>query len=167
MLEWFYSGDYSRPKAEDQNTNQLLAWLQLNSRVYIVAEKYDIPELKTLAWVYISMWTDEYPVASDEDAIKLSEIATLVYDDTPASEPTLRNFILNLSFKKVRTLLLCDQFRDLLRNGSDFSVDLIRLLANHVDPPGSAADSDSDSDWKTDDSEDCTTYSVAALDASL
>lgn len=158
MLEWLYSGDYPLAKSEDEKVNQALVSLLLNVRLYIIGEKYGIVDLVELAWVYATMLTDKYFVDSDEDALKLTEIITETYMDTPDRPGhKLREYMVRLAFKRVKKLLSCTQFQELLANGGDFSVDLVRLISDHVETPDPTWDSDSDCDWNSDISEDSST----------
>lgn len=125
-----------------------------NVRLYIIGEKYGIVDLVELAWVYATMLTDKYFVDSDEDALKLTEIITGTYMDTPDRPGhKLREYMVRLAFKRVKKLLSCTQFQKLLA----FSVDLVRLLSAHVESPDPTWDSDSDCDWNSDISEDSST----------
>ncbi|KAL2062698.1 hypothetical protein VTL71DRAFT_5770 [Oculimacula yallundae] len=97
--------------------------LVFHTKVYIAADKYDVPALKILA-------TEKF-----EKAVKLlweteafSQAARLLWENTMASDRLLRDVVAQVSRKNLKILLDRAEFTDLLEARGDFCLDVLRIL---------------------------------------
>jgi speckle-type POZ protein len=115
MLHFIYSFDYV--DACDSSS------MVFNAQVYRIADKYDIPALKTysknkFASAITFGWnTDDFPGA-----------VSLIYDTTPLEDRGLRDLVVDITWKNIDKLIGRDGFCELLRKTADFTADLILFL---------------------------------------
>lgn len=76
--------------------------------------------------------------------VKFTDIVAFTYANTYVSDHLLQGFLLGLARHRIKKLLECSRFQELLGNGGDFSVDIVRLLSKDVKIPASDVDSESD-----------------------
>jgi hypothetical protein len=95
-----------------------------NAKVYILGDKYDMPTLKNFT---IRMYRE---VAENErNLLSFAGSAELVYENTPAKKDRLRSFILKLHMEKLASLVVCQNFLDLLSRKPEITLDIFRRLA--------------------------------------
>ncbi|RGP69558.1 n-carbamoyl-l-amino acid hydrolase [Fusarium sporotrichioides] len=115
MLHFIYSFDYV--DACDSSS------MVFNAQVYQIADKYDIPALKTysknkFASAITFGWnTDDFPGA-----------VSLICDTTPLEDRGLRDLVVDITWKNIDKLIGRDGFCELLRKTADFTADLILFL---------------------------------------
>jgi speckle-type POZ protein len=115
MLRFMYSFDYSNVCGTSS--------MVYDAHVYQIADKYDIPALKTLSMgkfgaAITTGWSmDDFSLAIGE-----------VYDSTPSKDRGLRDLAVETSCKNIDKLLQHDGFCKLLRRTPDFAADLIPVL---------------------------------------
>ncbi|KID82461.1 btb/poz [Metarhizium guizhouense ARSEF 977] len=119
MLRFMYSFDYSNI----YSTSTMI----YDAQVYQIADKYDVPALKTHAKEKFGAsiaagWSlDDYPLA-----------ATVVYESTPSEDRGLRDLVVETSRENIDKLLTHDGFCGLLRKSADFAADLIPFLCDKL-----------------------------------
>ncbi|KAM0229761.1 hypothetical protein ACHAPO_009835 [Fusarium lateritium] len=115
MLFFIYSFDYDA--ASDSSS------MVFDAQVYQIADKYDIPALKTCSKekftsaITASWNTDDFPIA-----------VSVVYSTTPLEDRGLRDLVVDIAQKNIDTLVGRDGFSELLRKTADFAADLIPFL---------------------------------------
>ncbi|KAL1647131.1 hypothetical protein SLS58_002902 [Diplodia intermedia] len=142
MLEWAYSADSQQPTAPPKpspsaktRSAQMLDWMHLNVRVYMLAEKYCMPSLRDLAWINMTMITDDYAVHSRADAIHLTKVGAFIYANTPdVPDHQLRDLFLSNVWVNIKLMYACGNFRLFLKGGNTFGADFVRYIARNVKP---------------------------------
>ena len=100
-----------------------------DAQVYQIADKYDIPALKTHSMGKFDTaintgWSmDDFPLA-----------VGVVYGSTPSEDRSLRDSTLKTSCTNIDKLLQHDGFHKLLRETPDFAADLIPILCDRHRP---------------------------------
>lgn len=123
------SGPYSMSLSQPAATRFPLVWLHFNTRVYILADKYDIPDLKVEAWRNLPR-LDEAEVRSPTDVAKLVETIVAVWAETPALAQRLRDYFLELVRAQAERLVGFEAFRRLLGDdGCEFVGNFVVWLA--------------------------------------
>ncbi|KAI0435670.1 BTB/POZ domain-containing protein [Xylaria telfairii] len=119
VFEYMYTGNYTEEPAQPigtQDDDELLK----DVRVYVTAEFFMLDDLKQLALERLKsslekLWVSEL----------LSDCIREVYASTTESESELRNSVVEVAQTHRIDLWKRKEFRDLLREGGDFAVDLM------------------------------------------
>jgi len=115
MVQFLYHRDYSLSTA-DTSEGSLLA----NAKVYIIADRYDIPDLKLAAM-------KKYQAAepTEWNSTSFSASMQLVYDNTPETG-TLRAVIANTAASHIRELVDRGEFVTLCQGYGEVAFDIIK-----------------------------------------
>lgn len=119
MLRFMYSFDY--------NNLHSTSCMVYDAQVYQIADKYDIPALKSHS---IEKFRDAITTGWSMDDFPLA--ISVVYSTTPSRDRGLRDLAVETSRKNIDKLLQRDGFCELLRETADFSADLIPFLCGKV-----------------------------------
>lgn len=119
MLKFLYSGDY---EATSGAGTQFSAFF--NARVYSIADKYDIPQLKELAEKKFAKI-----VGSCWDMDDFSDLITEVYNSTPSSDVVLRDRVVDKSCDNIDALRVKDHFKRVMKSVPEFTAELVQKLA--------------------------------------
>lgn len=103
--------------------------LLFNTKIYIVADKFDIPALKKLATHkyqtrrsrVLTYWNSPVFLAS----------ALLLWNNTMDDDRLLRNAIVIVAGNHIKTLLDRGEFVDLMREHGSFSLDIVKFMQGH------------------------------------
>lgn len=120
MLQFMYSFDYDASGNADSSASPMV----FNVKVYSVADKYDVPALKSQArqkfeTTVETCWNmDDFP-----DAI------VQVYNSTTSIDRGLRDVVVGIACKHIDGLLSKQGFRDVLEETLGFASDIAQFLA--------------------------------------
>ncbi|KAG0646411.1 Kelch repeat and BTB domain-containing 5, partial [Hyphodiscus hymeniophilus] len=95
--------------------------LLLNAKVYVMAEKFDIPELKKLATVKY-----EAAVPIDWNSEAMAASINVVYEETPQSDRSLKEVMIKAAGEHARYLLERSEFLSLCTQSNDVCLDLLK-----------------------------------------
>jgi len=98
--------------------------LQINAEVYVLADKYDLQQLKVLA---ASKYQKIAPSSWDSPGFRKS--TQTVYENTMESDRLLRDIIASVACNQVDGLLGLPEFVDVLRSNGELSTDILQLVA--------------------------------------
>jgi speckle-type POZ protein len=121
MLHFFYRFDY------DSSGDGSRGWaspMLFNSRVYGIAEKYDIPALKFLAGEKVGK-----AVRTCWDMDDFTHVITDIYNSTPPTDRGLRDIVVEVAHSHIDTLLEKEEFRCALEETPGFAADITRQMA--------------------------------------
>ncbi|PVH91084.1 hypothetical protein DM02DRAFT_546495, partial [Periconia macrospinosa] len=124
MLEFIYTHDYN---AIGEGVSSPMLF---NINVYGLADKYDVPELKSRAkqkfenTVEICWDMDDFPYA-----------ITQVYQSTPLSDRGLRELVVDTACKHIQSLLCKQEFCNVLSDTAGFASDMVHLLVKNQKKP--------------------------------
>lgn len=103
--------------------------LLFNTKVYIIADKYGIPELKKLATVKCQ------DILSKELVYDIfTKSAEILWDNTVESDNLLRDEILEVAVRNISGLLQDHNFRDFLATRNDFCLKALDVLTKYQRP---------------------------------
>lgn len=120
MLQFMYTFDYDASGGAEHSSSPMV----FNVRVYSIADKYDVPALKSQAkqkfeTTVETCWDmDDFPYAVAQ-----------VYNSTPSVDRDLRKVVVDVACKHINELLLKQGFRDVLEETVGFASDIAQLLA--------------------------------------
>ncbi|KAF4499120.1 ARM REPEAT PROTEIN INTERACTING WITH ABF2 [Fusarium agapanthi] len=115
MTLFFYCFDYESPADSSAMT--------FHAKVYQIADKYDIEALKRLASTKYGTSIDAgREMDSFPDAIELA------YTTTPPGDRRLRDIAVEVTIKRIGTLMSQDAFSEMLSANSDLAADIIRCM---------------------------------------
>lgn len=93
-------------------------------QVYAIADKYDIPKLKTLASEHFVR-----SFASTESTVRdIAETIEYVYDSTPENDRRLRDVVVHIAADRTSELYRCPEFEKMAGHVSEFCNDLAKRL---------------------------------------
>ncbi|EMD86655.1 hypothetical protein COCC4DRAFT_33157 [Bipolaris maydis ATCC 48331] len=125
MLRFLYSFDYDASGSVADVASPMV----FNVKVYSIADKYDVPALKSIAREKFkesvkTCWNmDDFPHAIAE-----------VYSSTPPNDQGLRDLIVEVACERITELLQKQGFRDVLGEAVGFASDLVKLQASKKRP---------------------------------
>ncbi|CZR69761.1 uncharacterized protein PAC_19661 [Phialocephala subalpina] len=100
------------------------------TRVFIMAEKYDIPDLKNLAKTKF-----EGAISTEWNTCALSVSLRLMYDELPESDRLIKDVAIEAAASHVKELTDRGEFAALCRENGDIALDVLKacsnLLADH------------------------------------
>ncbi len=99
-----------------------------NVRVYAIAEKYNIPALKTLAM------TKFQNCETTRNSTRNREVVNAIFSSTPDTDPGLRNIIIKMSAKAsdVEENLKEEGLAPVIRDHGNFGLGMLReIVKNH------------------------------------
>ncbi|XP_014550323.1 hypothetical protein COCVIDRAFT_115774 [Bipolaris victoriae FI3] len=125
MLRFLYTFDYDA----GGNAADVASPMVFNVKVYSVADKYDIPALKSVASQKFkesvkTCWNmDDFPHAVAE-----------VYSSTPPNDQEIRRLVVDVACEHITELLQKQGFCDILGETVGFASDLVQLQASEKKP---------------------------------
>lgn len=124
MIDYFYGCDYDDAP---ENIIDFSNVLELNAAVYVVADKYQVPDLKKLA---CKRFADAAPASAlrNEDP---SKAIILAFNSTPTTDRPLRDLVLDywITFAEVLVLDRGPALTSIAREAPDFAAE---ALLRHV-----------------------------------
>ncbi|KAL6149966.1 hypothetical protein ACJQWK_02530 [Exserohilum turcicum] len=121
MLQFLYTFDYDAGGSVADAASPMV----FNVKVYSIADKYDIPALKSVARQKFqesveTCWNmDDFPHAIAE-----------VYNSTPPNDQGLRSLVVDVACEHITSLLQKQGFCDVLGETAGFASDLVQLQAS-------------------------------------
>jgi len=125
MLRFLYSFDYDA----SGSATGIASPMVFNVKVYSIAEKYDVPALKSIASQKFkesvkTCWNmDDFPPTITE-----------VYGSTPPNDQELRRVIVDAACEHITELLQKQGFCDILGETVGFASDLVQIQASKRGP---------------------------------
>lgn len=122
MLEYFYTLNYTT------NYPDAYVRIDIQARMYAIADKYGIKALKTIAALNFQ---SEFPHAVEQAAWRsellqeLVSIVEAVYNTTPESDTTLRCTVATCIWGKLYFLSVSPNFKKMLAQILDLAFDLV------------------------------------------
>ena len=116
MLNFLYHFDYQAS----------ISPMIFNAKVYSIADKYDIPTLKSQA-VEKSRKSVETCWSMDDFPHAIREI----YSSTPGNDRGLRDLVVKIACEHMETLSKQPDFRILLEEACGFAADVVLFMAKH------------------------------------
>lgn len=120
MLHFMYTFDYDASGSAQNSSSPMV----FNVKVYSIADKYDVPALKSQAKQKF-----ETAVETCWDMDDFPDAIAQVYHSTPSTDRGLREVISGAACEHVNELLLKQGFRDVLEETVGFASDIAQLLA--------------------------------------
>ena len=97
-----------------------------NAKVYALADKFEVLDLKELAKSKF-----EISLTKDPPAEVISEVIGFVYGHTPSDDRSLRDLLADYCAKEIDQLQTCPEFRSIMENVGAFCFDLsLGLIAS-------------------------------------
>jgi hypothetical protein len=122
MISFFYTQTYT---LDDTASEPLLS----HTRIYITADKYDVPLLKRLAGEnYYKVTLEKF----DENLFLFIDSLKMIYDETPESDKSLRDVAIKAAWNNLRDLMETKAFVELLKENPDISVDILKVASKHA-----------------------------------
>lgn len=133
MISFFYTQDYSdiSPKQIQDNQLQLAmvnssisdtapSPLLMHAKVYVMAEKYDVPALKALS-------KEKYEAAASTawDDIIFTESLKLIYEETPDSDTLFRDVAAKAAAAHLAKLVDRVEFEELCKINGEIGFDIL------------------------------------------
>ncbi|KAJ8067098.1 hypothetical protein OCU04_004475 [Sclerotinia nivalis] len=97
--------------------------LLFNAKVYIIADKYMIPALKSLACEKCSKSLEEHWNTSE-----FSAAAELLWENTPSSDMLLRDSVVTAAASHINVLLNRGEFVEFMSTHGDFAVEVLKRM---------------------------------------
>ncbi|KAF7870430.1 hypothetical protein EAF04_004175 [Stromatinia cepivora] len=97
--------------------------LLFNAKVYIIADKYMIPALKSLACEKCTKSLDEH-----WNTPEFSAAAELLWENTPSSDMLLRNAVVTAAASHIDVLLDRGEFVEFMSTHGDFAVEVMKRM---------------------------------------
>jgi hypothetical protein len=119
MISFFYTQNYT---LDDTSSEPLLS----HTRIYITADKYDVPLLKRLASENYKKVTSE---KFDENLFLFIDSLKMICDETPESDKGLRDVAIKAARDNLGDLMETEAFVDLLKENPDISVDILKVAS--------------------------------------
>jgi speckle-type POZ protein len=120
MLQFMYTSDYDASGSAENSASPMV----LNVKVYSIADKYDVPALKSQAkekfeTTVKTCWNmDDFPYAVAE-----------VYNSTTSIDRGLRDVVIDVTCEHINQLLSKQGFCDVLGESVGFASDMTQHLA--------------------------------------
>ena len=121
MVHFMYHLDYEVPP----NDSSML----FHTRVYQIADKYDVQSLKQLARTKLNTAIVELRGWEEAD---FPDVINLVWTTTPPHDRGLRDIVSATSFKHLDTLMKQDSFIDELTENGAFGLEIIRIQSKRL-----------------------------------
>lgn len=112
----------SRPHLPDTGGDLDVARLTVNAKMYALADKYDIPDLKALAKVKF-----EEAVLQDWESLAFAHAAELVFETTYHSDQGLRSVVIS-TIDQHRSLVNYEEVQNLMNSGNGMAWALVQIL---------------------------------------
>ena len=130
MLLYLYTLDYSPLQVDDEDSNaKKLLSIYHHIDVYMIADKYDIPELQQLA-------SEKFrsSLKCGLSMAGLQQVVKLVLETTPSSNNALRDHMVQVcaSQRSIRCLIIkgsSQEWEDILRMDADFLLEVVKKVA--------------------------------------
>ncbi|TID27488.1 hypothetical protein E2P81_ATG00245 [Venturia nashicola] len=120
MMEALYDGDYTYENDDDLAESEDM----FHAKVYAIADKYDIPNLKTIAYEHFVR-----TFAIKESTVReIAETIEYIYDSTPESDRRLRDIVVHIAADRALEFYRCPEFEAMAGNVSEFCNDLAKRL---------------------------------------
>ncbi|CAD6444460.1 6a6c280b-755d-4884-8bd3-fc363dc20355 [Sclerotinia trifoliorum] len=103
--------------------------LLLNAKVYIIADKYMIPALKSLACEKCSKSLEEH-----WNTPEFSATAELLWENTPSSDMLLRDSVVATAASNIDVLLDRGEFVEFMSAHGDFAVEVLKRVIRKIYP---------------------------------
>ncbi|KAH0541720.1 hypothetical protein FGG08_003812 [Glutinoglossum americanum] len=120
MLHFLYRFDYDGSGNDQGRVSPMF----FNSRVYSIADKYDVPALRLLAKEKF-----EEAVGTCWNMDDFVHVIPEVYDSTPPTDRGLRDIVVKVTHEHIKTLLEKKEFQYAIEETVGFAADIIRLMA--------------------------------------
>ncbi|PQE16203.1 btb poz domain-containing protein [Rutstroemia sp. NJR-2017a BVV2] len=120
-IGWVLKSNFDVKEAASETVNGDLGRLTICTRVFVMAEKYDIPALKTLAKTKF-----EAAVSSDWNTSALSDSLRLMYDGLPDSDRLLKDVAIEAAAGHVKELFDRGEFVALCKENGDIAFDVLK-----------------------------------------
>jgi speckle-type POZ protein len=123
MLRFMYTSDYDASGSAGNSASPMV----FNAKVYSIADKYDVPSLKSQAREKFkktveTCWNmDDFPYAIAE-----------AYNSTTSIDRGLRKVVVDIACKHINELLMKQGFRDILEDIIGFASDITQYLARSL-----------------------------------
>jgi hypothetical protein len=134
MISFFYSQDYFDVSSEPNLNNEmqlavvdsiipvtLASPLLTHAKVYVMAEKYDVPALKAL-----SKEKYEAAVSTAWNDFIFTKSLKLIYDETPDSDRVMRDIAAKAAASHLAQLLERGEFLGLCKTNGEIGVDILK-----------------------------------------
>ncbi|KAF1993612.1 hypothetical protein P154DRAFT_477289 [Amniculicola lignicola CBS 123094] len=123
MLQFMYTFDYNASGSAENSPSPMV----FNVKMYAVAEKYDIPALKSQ-----SKHKFETTVETCWKMDDFSYAVAQIYNSTPSTDRGLRKVATEAACEHINELLPKQGFRDVLDETVGFASDIAQLLAKNL-----------------------------------
>jgi hypothetical protein len=110
---------------QNQRRKNVTSSLQLNARVYAIADKYGVEGLKSLAQHKFEVRLHEIDLETDVFAV-INE----VYSSTPNSDRRLRDLIVAKMYSEIKFWVMQEAFLNCFHHSSDFCKDLFQYTVH-------------------------------------
>ena len=120
MLQFMYSFDYDASGSADSSASPMV----FNVKVYSVADKYDVPALKSQARQKF-----ETTAKTCWDMDDFPDAVVQVYNSTTSIDRGLREVVVDIACEHIDELLSKQGFRDVLEETLGFASDVAQFLA--------------------------------------
>jgi hypothetical protein len=111
MISFFYTQTYT---LDETASDALLS----HTRIYIIADKYDVPLLKKLS-------SENFGEAAIDYSFRKS--LQMIYDELPESDRGLREFAIEKGWKNLFPMMEVKEFVDLLKENPNIGVDILKV----------------------------------------
>jgi len=121
MVQFMYNRDYSDADGSDATKDRLL----INTKVYIIADKFDIPGLKLAA-------KEKYQEAKliEWNCPSFFESLKLMYENTLATDRLLKEVAIEVVAKHVKELVDREEFGSLCKESGEIAFDVLKASLN-------------------------------------
>ncbi|APA11806.1 hypothetical protein sscle_08g065760 [Sclerotinia sclerotiorum 1980 UF-70] len=120
---------YATAKLPEVTPVSLPSSLLFNAKVYIIADKYMIPALKTLAYEKCSKSLEEH-----WNTPEFSAAAELLWENTPTSDIQLRDSAVATAASNIDVLLDRGEFVEFMSAHGDFAVEVLKRVTRKTYP---------------------------------
>lgn len=124
MLHFMYRFDYDASGNDQGRASPTV----FNVRVYSIADKYDVPGLKSYAKRKF-----EKAVETCWDMDDFPHAITEIYSSTPAPDRGLRDLVIEVACKHIDALLEKQVFQDVLEEAVGFAAGVTQAMAKEAD----------------------------------
>ncbi|KAB8292166.1 hypothetical protein EYC80_007909 [Monilinia laxa] len=125
MINFLYTQDYDDTTTSEESQIEPHGPLLVNTMLYILADKYDIPPLKTLATKKF-----ERALRTDWNSPSFTASLNLLYEQLPESDTCLTSRALRAACLHARDLKDREDFTALCRSNPDIAYDLFATMAS-------------------------------------
>ncbi|ESZ93395.1 hypothetical protein SBOR_6215 [Sclerotinia borealis F-4128] len=125
MINFFYLQDYDDSSTSEEAAKEDYGPLLINTMVYIIGDKYDIPGLQTLA-----KQKYEKAILTDWNTTSFSASLELLYEELPESNTCLTSLALHTASTHVKELKGRAEFTQLCKSNAAIAYDLFTSIAS-------------------------------------